>query len=365
MNGLHRWGWLSGSCVSVLFLVAACDRSAREPLSSSPSQLASAASQSEPNQPRQQSGAAPAPSTVPAGPRDSALPKEKVPSFSKSSFPAAERVVAIGDLHGDYSATERVFRLAGVIDDAGHWSGENMVLVQTGDQLDRGDDEAKILRFLERLQREAEQAGGRVVVLNGNHETMNVLGDFRYVTPGALDDFDEAPPSPWAKMVTGPAAERARSLLPGGGTALRLAERPLVAKVGDTVFAHGGVLPAHVRYGIDRLNDEASAWMRGERRTPPPPVSDPDGPLWTRLYGEPELDAQACATLEEALRLLGAERMVVGHTVQRRGLSSACGGKVFRIDVGLSAHYGEHPVQALEIRADRTLVLSEAQRPDD
>lgn len=45
--------------------------------------------------------------------------------------------------------------------------------------------------------------------------------------------------------------------------------------VNDTMFAHGGVLMGHVQYGLERINLEVSAWMRGDRlgdgsRAPPP-----------------------------------------------------------------------------------------------
>lgn len=55
---------------------------------------------------------------------------------------------------------------------------------QVGDILDRGDGEIRILMFLERLQAEADAAGGKLYLLNGNHETMNVMGDHRYATAG-------------------------------------------------------------------------------------------------------------------------------------------------------------------------------------
>lgn len=48
-----------------------------------------------------------------------------------------------------------------------------------GDILDRGEHEIEILYFLERLQQEAQAAGGRLYVLNGNHETMNIAGNAR------------------------------------------------------------------------------------------------------------------------------------------------------------------------------------------
>ena len=62
------------------------------------------------------------------------------------------------------------------------------MLVQVGDILDRGDNELAIMRKLQKLAKEAKEAGGEVVVMNGNHEIMNVLGDFRYVTKGAFGE---------------------------------------------------------------------------------------------------------------------------------------------------------------------------------
>lgn len=72
--------------------------------------------------------------------------------------------------------------------DMTHKHSADCVLLQVGDQLDRGDNEVQILYFLERLQKEAAAAGGALHILNGNHETMNVGGRFRYATqPGRID----------------------------------------------------------------------------------------------------------------------------------------------------------------------------------
>jgi len=53
--------------------------------------------------------------------------------------------------------------------------------------------------------------------------------------------------------------------------------------------------------------------------------------------------------------------MVVGHTVQRGGITSARNGKVWRIDVGLSHAFGG-PIEALQIEGDSVAVLREAAR---
>jgi hypothetical protein len=51
------------------------------------------------------------------------------------------------------------------------------------------------------------------------------------------------------------------------------------------------------------------------------------------------------------LGALGAKRMVVGHTVQQRGITDACEGTLWRIDVGLAAYYGG-PIEVLEIAGE-------------
>ncbi|MFY0537705.1 metallophosphoesterase [Nannocystis pusilla] len=82
------------------------------------------------------------------------------PAPTTTRLPAPARLVALGDLHGDFEATRAALRLAGAIDPQDKWIGKELMVVQTGDQLDRGDGERKILELLERLQTEARAAGG-------------------------------------------------------------------------------------------------------------------------------------------------------------------------------------------------------------
>lgn len=293
-------------------------------------------------------------SPVSAAPLAFAPSAAPVAPSAPTRLPAPARLVAVGDLHGDLDATRAALRLAGAIDDRDHWSGGKLVLVQTGDQLDRGDGEHAILDLLDRLTDEARAAGGAVIALDGNHEVMNVQLDFRYVTDAGLKDFGELPGAGAndARLLQLPEAQRARAaaFLPGAPIARRLARRGVVALVGDTVFVHGGLLPKHVRYGLDRMNREVSAWMDGSARELPALVTGEDGPIWLRRYSA-AADAEDCRVLAETLAMIPARRMVVGHTVQRGGISPACGGQVWRIDVGLARFYGGK-TEVLEIAGD-------------
>jgi hypothetical protein len=118
-----------------------------------------------------------------------------VATFSERiSRPGAERLVAIGDLHGDLGSTRRALKLAGAIDSHDEWIGGKLVVVQTGDAIDRGDEDRQILDLIEKLKGQAKAAGGELVALSGNHEIMNARLDFRYVTGGGFTTFSDLAP---------------------------------------------------------------------------------------------------------------------------------------------------------------------------
>ncbi len=55
--------------------------------------------------------------------------------------------------------------------------GGRLVVVQTGDEIDRGDDDREILDHVEKWERQAAAEGGELVALLGNHEIMNAALD--------------------------------------------------------------------------------------------------------------------------------------------------------------------------------------------
>jgi len=282
------------------------------------------------------------------------LPAAHADSPSLLRLPMPDRLIAIGDLHGDCTVFEQVLRVAGLYDN-GRWIGGSTVLVQIGDVLDRGDEELRLLRLLRTLKTEAAAAGGAVVTLLGNHEVLNAMGISVYASPRSAAAF-------------GDEGERASAFRAGSELATELSTWPVACVVGDTAFIHGGLTLAQVSGGLGDLNAASSDWLRGRRLTPPEllmPAQSSRGarsPLWMRDLSDPpgaDPPPAACADLKQALAALGARRLVVGHTVQPE-INAACDGSVVRIDVGLSAAMLGAPPQALEIARDgRVRVLTQ------
>jgi 3',5'-cyclic AMP phosphodiesterase CpdA len=103
----------------------------------------------------------------------SSTPPHQIPAYR-------QRLIAIGDLHGDLDHTKQVLQMTNLIDDDSQWIGGRDILVQTGDIVDRGTDALAIYRLMQDLRSQAALAGGKVISILGNHEIMNAVGDWRY-----------------------------------------------------------------------------------------------------------------------------------------------------------------------------------------
>lgn len=270
------------------------------------------------------------------------------------SFEGVARVVAVGDVHGDMEALVEVLKLAGLIDEKQRWVGGKAHLVQTGDIADRAPRTRDCYELLMRLEREALAAGGRVHVLLGNHEVMNMRGDLRYLTPEELASYADQSPAPDAPGTPrGLAGHRVAFGLEGRyGRWLR--SRPAVLRIDGTLFMHGGLQPAVPARTLAELN----RWVRQDLFPGQPPGggTDQQGPLWFRGYAK-DPEAQWSAGLTEALSRFGAKRMVMGHTTTPDGrIGVRFGGRTLFIDTGMSTGYGRH-LAALELRGDRLTAI--------
>ncbi len=279
-----------------------------------------------------------------------------------------ERVVAVGDIHGDYAGFLSVLRASGLIDAKERWIGGKTHLVQTGDVVDRGDDSRKALDLLMSLEKQAKSAGGRVHALIGNHEAMNLYGDLRYTTAGEFAAFKTGQ----SGEIRAAFWEREAKGLPSPPTdALRQkweAEHPLgwfehrlefgpkgkygkwirshlaVVKINDSIYMHGGISPRFAALSLDQINESVAKELNDfALLNDKSAVTADDGPLWYRGLSQDSAAAET-SHVERVLAAYGVNRIVVAHTPTAGAILPRYAGKVIVIDVGLSTYYGGHPV---------------------
>ena len=98
-------------------------------------------------------------------------------------------MVVVPDIHGAYPELTELLKASGVVNESLQWIAGETHLVSLGDLLDRGAESRKVMELLMRLQAEALNQGGRVHVVAGNHEIMNLVGDLRYVAAAEFAAF--------------------------------------------------------------------------------------------------------------------------------------------------------------------------------
>lgn len=283
-------------------------------------------------------------------------------NIQKSVYPKKDRIIVVGDLHGDYKKTIQLFRSLKLIDNQDNWIAfpKNTFVVQLGDQVDGGGrgegdttGELKLIYFMEELNKKAQVVGGAVLSLVGNHEIMNLIGDFRYAS-----EYD-------IKEVGG-LEVRKKLFKPGGDLFNKLScTRNVVVKIGSWVFVHAGVIPKHVLEHkvseentqniltgdkwFESVNNLMRLFMQGKKTSFDPEVQklflNDRGMIWDRDYGS---EAPTCEDWNKTKKLLGVDNIVIGHTIQDN-INSKCDDKIWRVDVGMSSLFGTNNSQVLEI----------------
>lgn len=271
--------------------------------------------------------------------------------FQPSILLPVKRIIAIGDLHGDYKATITALQKSRLIDNKKNWIGKKTVVIQLGDQLDRGgrqtdtndeDSEFRIMNLFNKLHKQAQKVGGAVYSLIGNHELMNVMGDFSYTSKMGIKHF-------------GGKKERYKYFRPGGKIAIKMAKnRNVIMRIGDWIFVHGGITPKIAqKYKIVEINNMMRNYLIGDEKLKNDKrfkelFLNMSSLLWTRRYSENNPD---CKNLIKTLEFLGAKKMVVGHTPQDY-INCKCGKRIWRIDTGMSKAFGKYSnnkIHVLEI----------------
>jgi len=303
------------------------------------------------------------------------------PARAQAEWDGVPRVVAIGDLEGDYEKFLDMLRTAGLIDGDGDWSGGRAHLVQLGDIPDRGPNSRAIMDLLRRLEPQARRAGGRVHALIGNHEAMNVYGDLRYVHPGeyaafadrrserrrdqyyrawtahlrrnppagGLPAFDAAYRASWNETHPLGYAEHRAAWGPNGAYGRWVIGHDTIIRIGDTLFVHGGLGPAFVNAERDTINAAVRAALRGRPAQAYPDILEhQEGPLWYRGLAQHDEAAEA-AHLEALLARHGVARIVVGHTKLASTVLPRFGGRVIVADIAVPrGHADPHAFLIIE-----------------
>ena len=294
-------------------------------------------------------------------------------SFAQDSFEGVDRIVAIGDVHGDLDAFAGLLRTAKLVDNRNNWTGGKTHLVIPGDFIDRGNNSRKVMDLLMALEPQAQKAGGRVHALLGNHEAMNLYGDLRYVVKADYDAF-RGPDSADLREQALQAAlqqsgrtqldtpafrkkfedehplgavERADAFGPEGKYGKWLRQKSAILKIGDIVFVHGGISAKYSLATLKFINDTVHAELADFSKLEGGVTMDQEGPLWYRGLAEaPESDMAVSAALDDFLKNQQARRIVIGHTPQA-AVMPRFQGRVIVIDVGLSAFFGGSPAYLL------------------
>lgn len=215
--------------------------------------------------------------------------------------PTPARIVAIGDVHGAAQRFGAILQRAGLVDAGDRWIGGTATLVQTGDLTDRGAGVRAVLDRMMALEPQAAAAGGRVIVVLGNHEVMTMIGDTRDATPEIFRSFaDDRSESrrekafeAAAKLNRGAPLDRTQwmadhpigfveyrdAFKPNAGYGRWLRSKPIVAEIGGSVFMHGGVNVEFTTGSLDDINrrarrelagwDDGVRWLEQQKRVLP------------------------------------------------------------------------------------------------
>ncbi len=310
----------------------------------------------------------------------------------KCVWSGVDKIVAVGDIHGDYHNFVRILKGTGLVDENLNWIGGKIHLVQTGDVMDRGPGARKVFDLLMRLEKEAEKAGGRVHALIGNHEFMNIVGisfDYPgYVTPEQFVSFlpdkyrekkerefkekaseknqssneNNSLNKYWAKLIRNDRAAQQKYINAFNNKYGKwILKRNTVIKINETIFVHGGISMAYSTWKLKDINMHVRRELKGLE--PYKLVYESGGPLWFRDLARKDEDVFK-QDVDSIFTNLKSKSMVIAHTPRTGSIvvskenMSRFQGRVWIIDTGISEYYGGH-LSALIIENDNFIVWGE------
>src|SRR5262249_22162605 len=132
---------------------------------------------------------------------------------------------------------------------------------------------------------------------------------------------------------------------PNGTIGQWVVGNPAIALLDGNLFVHGGISPAYVHMPIAEINHQVADALKTRAADPQAIINDPAGPLWYRGLAAPDAaPGPAAPSIEDQLQTIlssyGAKRLVIGHTPVLAGIAMLYGGRLIRIDTGITSVYG-------------------------
>jgi len=260
---------------------------------------------------------------------------------------ARQPLFVVADTHGEYQILAGMLMKQGVVDQTLRWKFGRGRLVFLGDVFDRGAHQVEILWWIYALEAQARQAGGAVYLVLGNHETMALRGDARYLNTKYHETAQLLGVDAYARLFD------AGSVL---GQWLR--SKPTVLKLNDYLCLHGGISPALVdrKLSLPGINGAVRAALEGHEpaagaeRERAEFLFGESGPLWYRGYFPAESGQAAPADIDRIRKYFGVQAILVGHT-KVPTITSLYDGRVIAVQVyPRQDSFGNPVFEALLIR---------------
>ncbi|MGQ1911059.1 metallophosphoesterase [Marinifilum sp. RC60d5] len=228
----------------------------------------------------------------------------------KAEFKEVKKIIAIGDVHGEYDTMVKLLKNNAVIDEDLNWSWGDGHLVFIGDIFDRGDKVTECLYLIKKLQRQAKENKGRLHLLLGNHEVMVLMDDSRYVAPKYKQMCKKL-------MINYPRFFNSDTEL---GKWLRSLNS--VVKINDLLFVHGGLSPDLVKrnLSLEKINKDIRESLNSTnektREELLKTIYFPENPLWYRGYLMKTRNYSIISNqeLNTVLSYFKINKIFIGHT---------------------------------------------------
>jgi len=257
------------------------------------------------------------------------------------------RIIVIGDVHGDIKRFKNILIKSEIINNNLEWIAQppNTIIIQLGDQIDSLNrntnqnwevlSDFEMIYFTEHLNDIAKIKGGAVISLIGNHELMNIIGDFSYVSPQNRNEFR----LDLFKAKT-------------GSIGLILAKRPLIFKIKDLLFCHAKLELKHLDLLYKRNKDifyinyiwknylENGIVSLEDKEIFDNIILSNNGILWNRNNNN-------INETQQLFNLINVKFMFLGHTAFEHIL--LIDNQIFYCDTGLSRAFGTHKYQYIDI----------------